>query len=431
MKRWHIVLAAACIVASGGAAGFFFWPASIESVATSAAQPHGAALIARGEYLVKAADCAACHTAPGGKPFAGGFAFKLPFGRLYSPNITPDKDTGIGGWTDAEFVRALHQGIGRDGEDLYPAFPYTSYALLSTDDALAIRAYLQTLPPARAKPPENSILFPFNQRFVMRAWKLLFLPKHRFEANPARDPVWNRGAYLAEALAHCGECHTPRNLMFATKSDAKFAGAVVDGWKAYNITPDPQSGIGKWTDAELADYLASGHAEGHGGASGNMAEAVDLSLRHLSRADIESIVTYLKTVPPQRSGDPEIVQADPPSLAVSTAWSVPPGQPASEGRRIFESACASCHGWNGEGQQSQYAALRGARTVNDPDGANLVRVVLEGVRIRSPLGDMTMPAFAQAYSDAEIASLSNYVLEQFGAKQGRVTATMVARARTK
>ena len=162
-----------------------------------------------------------------------------------------------------------------------------------------------------------------------------------------------------------------------------------------------------------------------------MAEAVNLSLRHLSRADIESIVTYLKTVPPQKLDDPEIVQDDPPSLAVSTAWSAPPGQPGSVGLRIFESACASCHGWNGEGQQSRYAALRGARTVNDPDGANLVRVVLEGVRIRTRLDDTTMPAFAQAYSDAEIASLSNYVLEQFGGKHGRVTATMVAQARTK
>jgi mono/diheme cytochrome c family protein len=430
MKSWLIMLAAACSVVGPSAAGFFFWPASIEPVVASAEQPHGAALVARGEYLVNAADCAACHTAPGGKPFAGGLAFALPFGTLYSPNITPDKDTGIGGWTDAEFVRALHQGVGRNGEDLYPAFPYPSFALLSTDDALAMRAFLQTLPPSRATPPGNTIRFPFNLRFVMRAWKLLYLPRGRFEANPSRDRVWNRGAYLAEALAHCGECHTPRNLMFATKSDAKFAGAVVDGLKAYNITPDPQSGIGKWTDQELADYLASGHAEGHGGASGNMAEAVDLSLRHLSSADIDSIVTYLRTVPPRRSGDPEVARADPPSLANSTAWSTPPGQSSSEGLRIFESACASCHAWNGEGQQSPYAALRGARTVNDPDGANLVRVVLEGVRIRSPLGDMAMPAFAQSYSDAEIASLSNYVLGQFGATQGRVTATMVARART-
>ena len=239
MKRLLIAVCILGVVVAISAACFFFWPASIEAVQATHAQPTGSALVAKGEYLTKAADCAACHTAPGGKPFAGGRAFKLPFGTIYSTNITPDRETGIGQWSDAEFVRALHRGIGKNGEDLYPAFPYTAYALLSTDDVLAIRAYLSTVRSVSLRNTDNTLVFPFNQRYALRAWKLLFMPTRQWEPSAAHDAAWNRGAYLAEALAHCGDCHTPRNLMFATKSGRKYAGAVVDGWKAYNITSDP------------------------------------------------------------------------------------------------------------------------------------------------------------------------------------------------
>jgi mono/diheme cytochrome c family protein len=197
-----------------------------------------------GEYLTRAADCVACHTAPHGQPFAGGRAFKLPFGTLYSPNITPDKRTGIGDWTDGDFVRALHEGISRDGKHLYPAFPYPSYTLMTRDDALAIKTYLFSLKPIRNASPPNDLAFPFNQRYLMWFWNLLFNPDRRFMPNTSQTAEWNRGAYLSEALGHCGDCHTPRNAFQALDSRQKFAGAVIQGWKAYNITPDPASGSG-------------------------------------------------------------------------------------------------------------------------------------------------------------------------------------------
>jgi mono/diheme cytochrome c family protein len=423
--RTLITIGALAVVGAISAACFFFWPASIEAVQATNAQPTGSALVAKGEYLTKAADCAACHTAPGGEPFAGGRAFKLPFGTIYSTNITPDRETGIGQWSDAEFVRALHRGIGRDGEDLYPAFPYTAYALLSIDDVLAIRAYLSTVRPVSLPNIDNTLSFPFNQRYTLRAWKLLFMPTRQWEPSAAHDAAWNRGSYLAEALAHCGDCHTPRNLMFATRNGRKYAGAIVNGWKAYNITSDNETGIGAWSDEEVERYLSSGHAKARGSAGGGMAEAIDLSLRHLSSEDIAALTRYLRTVPAQRSELAARVVHDPATLNGATAWSPGADRDESVGFQVFASACASCHGWDGTGQQTDNAGLRGSRSVNDPAGTNVVHAILEGIKIGSPGGNNTMPPFAAAYSDEEIAAVSNYVIGHFGGKQGKVTAAEV------
>jgi mono/diheme cytochrome c family protein len=428
--RWRRITGAAIAIGMAGslaAAAFFFWPHGLEPIAASKLPRD--TLVARGQYLAVAADCEACHTAQSGKPFAGGRGFKLPFGTLYSPNITSDPTNGIGSWSDAEFVRAMRHGIGKHGEDLYPAFPYTSYALMTTDDMLALRAFLSTVPPVQTPPVSNTLAFPFDQRWVMRGWKLLFVPSNPLAADPARSARWNRGAYLVEALAHCGECHTPRNLAFATKGDQRFAGAPVDGWIAYNITSDPASGIGAWTDDALTAYLSGGHAEGHGTASGGMGEAVNYSLQHLTHEDVDSMVTYLRTIPARPSATPISVAENSPDLRRSAAWSPEPGEAPSEGGQIFAGACASCHAWNGSGQLVPPTALRGARTVNDPTGANLIRVILHGGALDTGSGQITMPAFARAYSDSEIADLSNYVVQHFGNKVGRVTPTEVAAAR--
>ena len=429
MKRILIAACAVALVVAISAACFFFLPASIEAVHATHAQPTGSALVAKGEYLTKAADCAACHTAPGGEPFAGGRAFKLPFGTIYSTNITPDREAGIGLWSDAEFVRALHRGIGRNGEDLYPAFPYTAYALLSTDDVLAIRAYLSTVRPISLRNTDNTLAFPFDQRYLLRAWKLLFMPARQWEPSAAHDAIWNRGSYLAEALAHCGDCHTPRNLMFATKSGSKYAGAVVDGWRAYNITSDSDTGIGAWSDAEIEQYLSTGHAPAHGSAGGGMAEAIDLSLRHLASEDIAALTRYLRTIRAQRSEIAVQIDHHPGALRGATAWSPGPDRNESIGLQVFASACASCHGWDGKGQQTDHAELLGSPTVNDPSGVNLVRAVLQGIKIGSPRDINLMPSFAAAYSDAEIAAVSNYVIGHFGGKQGSVTSSDVRAAR--
>ncbi|MEJ1974702.1 MAG: cytochrome c [Acetobacteraceae bacterium] len=295
------------------------------------------ALVARGAYLATAADCVACHTTPGGKPFTGGRAFVLPFGTLFSGNITPDHETGIGDWSDDDFVSAIHRGVGKDGVHLYPAFPYASFTAMSREDALAIKAYLFSLPAVHAPAKPNQIAFPFNLRFGMMFWNLLYNPDKRFTPDPARSAEWNRGNYLANALGHCAECHTPRDMLFGLQQDHQFAGTVLEGWKAYNITSDTRSGIGGWSDEALASFLSTGHADGHGIATGPMGEAIDDSLRHLTPQDIHALVTYLKSVPPQPGGASPSVNPDPPVLS-QVAFGPGPAEPGAStlGLRIFE-----------------------------------------------------------------------------------------------
>lgn len=386
-------------------------------------------LVERGKYLTAAADCAACHTVPGGKPFAGGVAFVLPVGTIYSTNITADAKTGIGDWSDDDFVRSLHQGVAKDGSNLYPAFPYTSYTGLSRDDAVAIKAYLFSLPSQNAPAKENTLAFPFNQRWGMKFWNVAFLDQKRFKPDPALSDVENRGAYLATSLGHCGECHTPRNLAFAL-SGKEFAGAEIRGWRAYNITPDKGTGIGGWSDDEIASYLANGHAEGRGSASGPMAEVIANSTKFLTKEDIASIVAYLRRVTPRTGDDDVKVAAAPQSMLTSTAWAAAPGgAEGGLGAKVFQGACASCHQWNGKGQQTSYATLAGTRAVNDPQGVNLIQVLLEGSDLRSVHQAAWMPKFGAAYTDAELAAVANYVIAHFGGKEGKVTPEAVRERR--
>jgi mono/diheme cytochrome c family protein len=386
----------------------------------------GASVIRRGEYLTLAADCQACHTAPGGMPFAGGRALVLPFGTLYSTNITPDGETGIGHYSDTDFLRVIHRGIRPDGGRLYPAMPYSSYTYMTDADALAIKAYLFSLSPVHAPAPPSAMRFPFNQRWLMVFWSLMFNADRRFEPKPDRSAQWNRGAYLAEALAHCGECHTPRNLLQGLDHRQKFAGAVQSGWRAYNVTVDMVSGIGDWSDAELVDYLQTAHAVGRGTASGPMGEAVELSLRHLTPSDAAAIAAYLKTVT-------AIVTPDLPAIRRQPApVSYKEGGPAGNrlGQRIFEGACTGCHDWTGIGSVSGYATLTGVRGVNDPTATNVVQVILSGATHSGQLGPVSMPAFGQGYSDLEIAAVANYVTARFGARPSAVIPSDVAKART-
>jgi mono/diheme cytochrome c family protein len=350
-------------------------------------------------------------------------------GTLYSTNITPDKDTGIGAWSDDEFVRALHEGIDREGEHLYPAFPYTSYALMTRDDALAIKSYLFSLKPIKYTPPPNDLAFPFNQRYLMTFWNVLFKPVYRFRPNADQPAEWNRGAYLVEALGHCGDCHTPRNILFGPKSRQKFAGALIQGWKAYNITPDPKWGIGAWSDAQLQGYLAHGHADGWSSASGPMAEVVDNSLRFLSQDDIGAMATYLRSVPSRAaSGQLAVVQAP-------AGQSQPPKEVRADsgggalGLRVFEGACIGCHSFDGSGAVSKYATLLGTRAVNDPAGTNATQALLQGTHVHTALGKEFMPGFGNDYSDAEIAAVVNFVTGRFGMTASALTPEEIAKRR--
>ena len=386
-------------------------------------------LVARGEYLTRAADCAACHTAPGGKPFAGGLPFKLPMiGTIYSTNITPDQETGIGAWSDEEFIRALHQGIGKGGKYLYPAFPYTSYALMTDNDVLAIKAYLLTLKPVRYTPPPNDISFPFNQRYLMMFWNALFEPSHRFRPNADQPADWNRGAYLVEALGHCGDCHTPRNILFGLNNKRKFAGAIIQGWKAYNITPDHDWGIGSWSDEQLEGYLSAGHAEGRGSAGGPMSEVIDNSLRYLTEPDIKAIATYLKSVPANGDGT-DVAAAPTPATAREVSEQPASPQDSGPGLHVFEGACIGCHRFDGKGAVSNYASLVGGRTANDPAGTNATQALIGGTHLAFAETAGFMPNFGEGYSDHEIAAVVNYLTGRFGARASALTPAEIAKRR--
>jgi mono/diheme cytochrome c family protein len=259
----------------------------------------------------------------------------------------------------------------------------------------------------------------------MMFWSALFNRNERFAPNTAQSPEWNRGAYLAEALAHCGECHTPRNLAFALDNRKKFAGAVAAGWRAFNITSDKATGVGGWSDAELAAYLADGHAKGHGTASGPMGEAVDRSFSHMTPDDIKAMVTYVRSVPAIAS----------PGLSASPAPPAPAshrdggGAGNARGKLVFEGGCVSCHGWTGESAVSPLATLTGAAAVNDPSGINVAQIVLSGTTRLTPDGALSMPAFGHAYSDDEIAAVANYVTARFGTKGASLTAADVSKLR--
>lgn len=432
MRRWLLGILAVFVLVVVAGLAFFFWPAGLDRLDQNAvADLDQQQLVALGQQVAIESDCVACHTVEGGAPYAGGLAFRIPFGTIYSSNISSDPEAGIGAWSNEEFARALRKGVGRDGENLYPAFPYTHYARLTDRDILALRAYLQTVPAAPEQQAENELEFPFNQRWGIRAWNLLFHHAAPFEPDPNQSQEWNRGFYLVEGAGHCGECHTPRNALFALENGRKFGGAVQQGWNSYNISTH-EDGIGSWTDEQLFAYLHTGHADGRGSASGTMGEAVDLSLRHLPESDIRAMVAYLRTVPQTADETPMPVEASPPLVAQSQPYSPARNEgddPHQLGLRLFRESCASCHGWDGNGQQSPYGSLVGAQSVNDPTGTNVMQVIIKGSDVTSENGREMMPGFGNTLTDIEIAALTNYVLDHFGNKDGTVTPDAVAAAR--
>jgi mono/diheme cytochrome c family protein len=361
-------------------------------------------VVERGRYLAAAADCVACHTVPGGDEYAGGVAFTLPFGTLYSSNLTADADTGLGGWTDDEFVAAVRAGIARGGRHLYPAHPYTTYAGMARNDVLAIKAYLDSLPAVRNAVPSAQLSFPYSQRGLLPLWNALYQPAVGYQADPAHDATWNRGSYLANALGHCGECHTSRNFAYALKPGAALAGAVTRGWKAYNITP---AGLAGWTAEALEAYLATGRAPDHGLAAGPMKEVVANDTAQLTVEDRRALVHFLLGARPSPVKPGVVVQG------VAAAGSV--------GANLYAGACAGCHELDPRSAGAAIADLSGASSVRDPDGTNVLRLLAEG----SPHGGeagLGMPAFAPAYSHAERAALANYVLAQWGGLTPKLTA---------
>jgi mono/diheme cytochrome c family protein len=437
MRRTVILVLAAIIIAVGVFAWRTFARGPLEFAGGSTvaladyreANPTGvpaplaqADIVKRGEYLAKAADCVVCHTAKDGAAFAGGLPFPAPSGTLYSTNITADKDTGIGNYSDQDFLNAVQRGVRKDGARLYPAMPYTSYTFMTDADVLAIKAYLFSLPAVHRENQPDTLQFPFNQRWSMIFWSWVFNPNTRFAPNSAKSAEWNRGAYFAEALAHCGECHTPRNPAFGLDNRRKFAGAAY-GWLAYNITSDKGTGIGSWSDDELLAYLSKGHAAGRGTASGPMGEVVDHSLSLMDPADVRALVIYLRSIPAVASSEPATIA--PPAPASPKEGTVA----NALGHKVFAQACASCHNWTGVSSLSSSATISGSRAVNDPTATNVAQIVVSGTQRLTP-GSMSMPAFGSIYTDTEIAAVANYVTARFGSAASRLTAKDVAELRS-
>lgn len=400
-------------------------------VGAGAAGAADAELVKRGEYLARAGDCVACHTGPGGKPFAGGLSLPTPIGAIVSTNITPSRTHGIGGYSLAQFTDALRKGVRADGQHLYPAMPYTSYALVSDEDAAALYAYLlHDVPAVDTAPPATDLPFPFNIRFSMAAWNVLFLDDKRFQPDTTKSAEWNRGAYLSRGLGHCSSCHSPRNLMMAEDKAKDLAGGAVGAWDAPNITSDPVSGIGAWSEQEITGYLRSGDSKGKAQAAGPMAEAIDNSLRHLNDADLHAIAVYLKTVPPVHNPDDKRAAFEwgekGSELNSIRGVPLPADLNRMTGPQLYDAHCATCHQAHGEGSFDgglpplfHNAALGRARA------DNLVMAILEGVHRQLDPPELRMPGFARTLSDQQIATLASYLTQRYGNPNATVTADQV------
>lgn len=374
--------------------------------------------VERGRYLSVLSDCAGCHTAHGGAPFAGGLALDTPFGRLVAPNITPDRDTGIGNMSDDEFVAALHDGRGSNGKRLYPAMPYTAYTKMSRDDGLALRAYFRTLQPVHNGVESNQLPFPFNIRLAMLGWNWLNFTPGRFQPNPQKSAEWNRGAYIVEGPAHCGTCHTPKTMLGGDKTGTPLVGATLQGWLAPNITPDNHKGVGSWSKDELTQYLKTG-MNSFTMASGPMAEAVSHSTSQMTDEDIAAIATYLKD-----SGTGSNTAKPTPVAANDSAMRA--------GAAVYKDSCAACHRDSGTGDKGLFPKLAGSALVQQDDPTTLAHVVLSGSRAVATDGAPTapaMPPFDWRLNDAQVAAVLTYIRNSWGNAAAPVTASAVATQR--
>lgn len=369
--------------------------------------------VERGRYLARAGDCAACHTAQDGRPFAGGRAIPTPFGKIYTTNITPDSDTGIGEWTQADLYRAMHTGIGRDGRHLYPAFPYPWFTKVTPSDVQDIKAFLDTLAPVRQenRPPE--LLF---RRGVMAVWNRLYFDEGIHVDDASRSAAWNRGAYLVGGLGHCAGCHTDKNFAGAPKKKKNLQGGPAESAFAPSLAGDLRAGLGAWSVVEIAEYLKTGSNE-RTAAAGPMAEIVTQSTQYLSDADLTAMATYLKGLPPTGS---ELQQGDADK------------QQMSRGAALYADNCSGCHMAGGEGLASVFPSLKDSSAVQAQKADTLVEVLLGGAATPSTMAKPTglrMPAFDDKLDDAQVADIVSYVRNAWGNRSSSVSEDAIAKIR--
>ena len=373
--------------------------------------------VERGRYLATVGDCAGCHTKPGGKNFAGGLPIATPFGTVIASNITPDKQTGIGLWSDDDFARAMTEGVRRDGKHLFPAMPYPYFTKASRDDVLAIRAYLNTVPAVDNGVAADQLPFPLSVREDMAAWNKLYFTPGEFRRDSSRSDEWNRGAYLVEGLMHCGACHTPKNIAGGDKNDEALQGYALQGWFAPDITTDKRRGIGSWSADDLIAYLETGHNR-FTAATGPMADEVAKSSSKMTDADLHAVATYLTQQPAPNETSPRPVSASDPAMTMGAA--------------IYADECSACHAPSGKGIANLFPALAGSPAVQSTDPTSLIRVVLAGTQSvatdKAPTAP-SMPVFGQTLNDRETAAVLTYIRNAWGNAAAAVSTDDVAKRR--
>jgi mono/diheme cytochrome c family protein len=408
------LLVAIIVLLIGSAAAFLLWSrhpeiATIEPPGRSTFH-HDA--IKKGSQLAAIGNCDFCHTTENALAFAGGRPIPTPFGTIYSTNITPDRDTGIGRWSEAAFRRAMREGVGRDGRHLYPAFPYDHFARVNDDDLQALYAFIMTREPVSNRAPANKLPFPLNQRWILAFWKLFYLDKEPFQSDPRHTAEWNRGAYLVEGLGHCGDCHTPRNLLGAEKEDQTLAGGEAEGWVAPAVNAASPAPV-PWDAAHLFEYLRRGWSAEHGAAAGPMQPIVN-NLMMAHHEDVKAMATYLA----DKMGNPSSERQHQAKVRLTTLPShtepakADPGQEI--GARIFAGACADCHLGSLTIAPPRGIDLSLSTVLSLDDPRDAIRIVLDGIRQPAEESGPSMPRFDGALTDAQLAALLGYVRAHYG-----------------
>ncbi|CAH2808889.1 MAG: Putative diheme cytochrome c-553 [uncultured Caballeronia sp.] len=397
-----ITVAAAAALWSGGET--FHSSGAVAAVPTDQTE-----LIKRGEYLARAGDCIACHTVRGGKTFAGGLPMLTPFGTLYTPNITPDDQYGIGKWTSDDFYRSIHVGRSKDGSLLYPAMPFTAYTKVTRADSDAMFAYIRSVPPVNEPSRPHELRFPFNQRNMLIGWRVLFFSEGEFKPDPTKPVEWNRGAYLIEGLGHCSMCHTSINPLGGPVSSAAFGGGLIplQNWYAPSLTSNKEAGLGDWDIKDINDLLKTSVSQ-RGAVFGPMAEVVHNSLQYMTDEDINVMSTFLKSIP-QKDEAPETMQFETSAQFGSELL--------QQGKKVYTENCAKCHAENGLGKPPAYPPLATNQSIQMQSAVNPIRMVLNGGYPPSTGGNPRpygMPPFAQSLSDTEVAAVVTYIRMSWG-----------------
>ncbi|WP_199100458.1 cytochrome c [Dyella sp. ASV21] len=402
MKRAIVAVAAVLLLLGGWwfLRGVGHAPISPSASKVEAATLKDPTLIARGEYLATVGDCASCHTTQGGARYAGGRVLATPFGNVPAPNLTPDRDTGLGEWSFEDFWQALHSGIGRHGELLYPVFSYTSFTKVTHDDALAIFAYLQSLPPVHQPSKPLGLDFPYSVRNGLKAWRALYFREGTYQADANRSAEWNRGAYLVQGLGHCNECHAPRDALGGSQSNPALVGGQIpaQNWYAPDLSMQANGGLAGWSQQDIVALLKTGQSS-RGTAFGPMAEVVAQSTQHMHEDDLRAIAIYLQSLPPRAAPKADSSPLDTKTVLV-------------RGAQVYVERCADCHGKDGNGVAGIYPPLSGNSSVNEPTGINAIRVVLLGGFPPVTAGNprpYSMPPFAQQLSDSDVAAVVTYI----------------------